>query len=428
MTYLLENPGEAMHHLASRLFPLNRSLTGKGLRQSLQILAEAMPDLTCIEIPTGTKVNDWTVPEEWWINEAWIRTIDGHDIVNFANSNLHVVGYSTPIDSTLTREELDEHLYSLPELPDAIPYVTSYYEKRWGFCISENTRNQLGDGPFLVKIDSGHTHGSLTYGELLLQGASESEVLLSSYICHPSLANNELSGPVVMAALYQWLKTRPNLRYSYRFFIGPETIGPIAYLATHLRELQEKVVAGWVLTCLGDNRTFSFVPSRNGHSLADRISKEVLSKRVYDTYSYLERGSDERQWCAPGVNLPVCSLMRSKYGTYPEYHTSYDDLEFISPEGLEGGFQLLIECLEKLENEPRWVTNVIGEPQMSRRNLYSTLSTTDSAVSSKPFMDVLAYCDGSHDLAEISSLTLLSRSRVREVVKVLLDHGLVREI
>ena len=427
MLDLLTDPGQRMHELATRLFPLNRSLTGEGIRESLKILQEAMPDMTLTEVPSGTQVNDWVVPQEWWITEASIQTLDGRTLVDFADCNLHVVGYSESVDAVMSREELEPHLHSLPSQPDAIPYITSYYERRWGFCLSENQRQALGHGPFRVRINAGHVDGSLTYGEVLIPGDLEDEVFLSSYLCHPSMANNELSGPVVMAAVYQWLKARPKLKYSYRMFLGPETIGAIAYLAKHQDVLKSRVRAGWVLTCLGDDRSYSFLPSRLGGTLADRISEEVLSGRDHRTFSYLDRGSDERQWCAPGVDLPVCSVMRSKYGTYPEYHTSLDDLSFVSPAGLQGGFDVLVECLSTLEDRPRWRSLVYGEPQLGKRGLYSTLSNIGSAMSARPLLNVLAYCDGNHDVNELASLTGMSGIQVTEALDVLAREGLIRE-
>ena len=427
MLDLLIDPGQRMHELATRLFPLNRSLTGEGIRESLKILQEAMPDMTFTEVPSGTQVNDWVVPQEWWITEASIQTLDGRTLVDFADCNLHVVGYSESVDAVMSREELEPHLHSLPSQPDAIPYITSYYERRWGFCLSENQRQALGHGPFRVRINAGHVDGSLTYGEVLIPGDLEDEVFLSSYLCHPSMANNELSGPVVMAAIYQWLKSRPNLKYSYRMFLGPETIGAIAYLAKHQDVLKSRVRAGWVLTCLGDDRSYSFLPSRLGGTLADRVSEEVLSGREHRTFSYLDRGSDERQWCAPGVDLPVCSVMRSKYGTYPEYHTSLDDLSFVSPAGLQGGFDVLVECLSTLEDRPRWRSLVYGEPQLGKRGLYSTLSNIGSAMSARPLLNVLAYCDGNHDVNELASLTGMSGRQVTEALDVLAREGLIRE-
>jgi len=427
MLDLLTDPGQRMHELAARLFPLNRSITGEGTRQSLRILREAMPDMILTEVPSGTRVNDWTVPQEWWITEASISSLDGQVLVDFADCNLHVVGYSEPVDAVMTREQLEPYLHSLPDQPDAVPYVTSYYERRWGFCLSERQREGLGNGPFHVRIDAGHVDGSLTYGEVLLPGELEDEVLLSTYVCHPSMANNELSGPVVMAAIYQWLRARPKLKYSYRIFIGPETIGAIAYLSQNQELLQSRVRAGWVLTCLGDERSFSYLPSRTGGTLADRISQEVLSTRDYKTFSFLERGSDERQWCAPGVDLPVCSVMRSKYGTYPEYHTSLDDLSLVTATGLEGGFRVLTECLEPLEAHPRWKSAVNGEPQLGTRGLYSTLSTVGSAVSARPLLNVLAYCDGNHDVSELASLTQMPVPEVLEALRILEGEGLVVE-
>lgn len=439
MLDLLTDPGQRMHELATRLFPLNRSLTGEGIRESLKILQEAMPDMTLTEVPSGTQVNDWVVPEEWWITEASIQTLDGRTLVDFADCNLHVVGYSESVDAVMSREELEPHLHSLPSQPNAIPYITSYYERRWGFCLSENQRQALGHGPFRVRINAGHVDGSLTYGEVLIPGDLEDEVFLSSYLCHPSMANNELSGPVVMAAVYQWLEARPKLKYSYRMFLGPETIGAIAYLAKHQDVLKSRVRAGWVLTCLGGPGDYWFIPSRFGNSLADQVSVEVLKSRHprFSNCSFQERGSDERQWCSPNVDLPICSITKTKYAEYPEYHTSLDDLAFVTAGSLSSSFDTLCAVLNHLEDEPRWRSTVDGEPQFGRRGLYRSLSSTrnDSETSgsqSNPLSiermsRVLAYCDGSTTVDSIATYAQLSRLKTEETLHALHSVGLVTQ-
>lgn len=427
---LLERPGPSMHELASDLFPICRSLTGDGVRETLRVLSEAVPEMEIYEVPSGTVVSDWTVPKEWNINSAWIADQNGYKIIDFAECNLHVMGYSVPINEVLSREELEKHLYSLPDQPDAIPYVTSYYSEDWGFCVSQKQREALGDGPFHVVIDSALTEGYLTYGEVLIPGNSEKEVLLSTYICHPSMANNELSGPVVAAALYQWIKKQTSSLFSYRILFLPETIGAITYLSRHVDTLRERVIAGWVLTCLGDERTFSYVPSRLGRSLADRVSKLVLDESgfAYSEYSFLDRGSDERQWCSPGVDLPVCSVMRSKYGTFPEYHTSLDNLSLVTPKGLATSFGLLRSCLELLNINEKWCANTIGEPQMGKRGLYSNTSMKGSSSSSRFLLDVLAYCDGEHDVIDICSRLGATSDAVNEAIYVLQKVDLISRV
>nr|HPH12073.1 DUF4910 domain-containing protein [Thermotogota bacterium] len=299
------------YQLLERLFPINRSITGQGVEQSLEIIKTLLPALQLLKVPSGTRCFDWVVPEEWNVQNAFLENDSGVRIIDFAENNLHLVGYSTPVDIILSLEELQEHLYSLEEMPDAIPYVTSYYKKRWGFCLSDRQRRALKPGNYHAVIDSSFKPGFLTYGELIIPGEREEEVLLSTYICHPSLANDNLSGPVVLTFLAEWLSTLPSRKYTYRIVYIPETIGAISYLHKNLEQLKERVVAGFIFTCLGDERTWSYLPSRNGNTLSDRVAKYVLGKfaPTYTTYSFLDRGSDERQYCSPGVDLPIASIM-----------------------------------------------------------------------------------------------------------------------
>ncbi|MEJ6628877.1 MAG: DUF4910 domain-containing protein [Ilumatobacteraceae bacterium] len=416
-----------MHQWATDLFPICRSLTGDGVRSTLSYLQRLLPSLNVHEIPSGTRAFDWEVPREWVIRDAYIADVDGNRLVDFNTNNLHIVGYSTSVDAVLSKAELDEHLYSLPELPHAIPYVTSYYRETWGFCLTHDQRAQLGDGPFRVLIDSEHKVGSLTYGELVIPGDTSDEILLSTYVCHPSMANNELSGPVVTTALARWILGLEDRHYTYRIVMVPETIGSVVYLSLHLRHLQEHLKAGWVLTCIGDDRAYSYLPSASGATFADRVSKKVISKsnHRFDEYSFLDRGSDERQYCSPGVDLPVVSLMRSKYGTYPEYHTSLDDLSFVTPSGLQGGLDMMKAVVNELESIPRWRSTVLGEPQMGKRGLYPTTSTSTSGHEVYDMMNVLAFCDGNHDTEELASICTISVSKVEEIVNKLFAAGVL---
>lgn len=396
--------GLQMHELCRRVFPICRSLTGDGVRQTLDILREYLPGLQTFEVPSGEKCFDWEVPPEWNIRDAFIIAPSGEKVVDFQKSNLHVVGYSVPVNRKINLDELQNHLYSLPEQPDAIPYITSYYKERWGFCLTENQRKNLAPGEYTVVIDSDLKPGNLTYGELILEGESDREIFLSTYICHPSMANNELSGPAVTAFIAQWLKNSDRRKYTYRIVFIPETIGSIVYLSKNLERLKKKVFAGYILTCIGDERAYSYLPSRAENSPSDKIALHVLRNLHPDfvKYSFLDRGSDERQYCSPNVDLPMASLMRTKYGEYPEYHTSLDDLNLVTPAGLSGGFDVVQKCLECLENDEILRSTVCGEPQLGKRGLYPTLGTKDTKAQVENLMNLLAYCDGTMFLSEIA--------------------------
>ena len=396
--------GEEIHALATRLFPINRSLTGDGVRETLRILGEHLPGLTIHEVPSGTRVNDWVVPPEWNVREAYVLDPAGDRIIDFKRHNLHLVGYSVPIRKKVSLAELQEHLYSLPAQPDAIPYITSYYKERWGFCVTHNQRQTITqEGEYTVVIDSDLRDGSLTYAELLIPGARDEEIFFSTYVCHPSMGDNELSGPTVTTFLAKWLLAAPR-KFSYRIVFIPETIGSITYLSRNLAEMKRRIVAGYNVTCVGDDRAWSYLPSRREDTPADRAALHVLAHLHPDfiRYSYLDRGSDERQYCAPGVDLPVASVMRSKYGTYPEYHTSLDDLNLITPSGLQGSYEALQKCVECLEADERLRVTVLGEPQLGKRGLYPTLSTKETAAQVRDMMNLIAYCDGTRSLLEIA--------------------------
>lgn len=421
---------EKLFALAKKLWPINRSITGKGFLDSLNILEQnGLEGIGICSVPSGTKVFDWTVPLEWSVQDAYIITPSGEKICSFRENNLHLLGYSIPTKLRLTLDDLQEHLYSLADQPDAIPYVTSYYEEKWGFCITESKREKLEEGIYEVFIDSTLKKGYLNYGELYFQGDSTQEVLISTYLCHPSMANNELSGPVVFSALASWIRSMPSRKYSYRFVIVPETIGSISFLSRNLSALKKNVIAGFNVTCIGDNRGYSYLPSRNGRTLSDRVAKNVLTHFTegFTSYSWTDRGSDERQYCSPGVDLPIASIMRTKYGEYPEYHTSLDTLgDVVTPEGLWGGFHILLRAIETIEANcyPR-ATNLC-EPQLGLRNLYPNTSKKGIYdFQSKLIQNVLTWSDGFHDLIEISEELNVSALKILEVVEILVDNNLV---
>ncbi len=424
------NIGESIFSLVKRLWPLNRSLTGNGVRETLHELRALLPNLQIHEVPSGTKVFDWTVPNEWNVREAWIEGPDGRRVLDFAENNLHLVSYSIPIDATLSLEELQEHLYSLPDQPNAIPYVTSYYSPHWGFCLRHSDRQKLKPGSYRAYVDATLAPGFLTYGELVIPGETGKEVFLSTYICHPSMANNELSGPCVTAYLAKWLNELPKCRYTYRVVFIPETIGSITYLSQNLDHLKQHVIAGFNVTCVGDDRCYSYLPSRAGDTFSDRVAMHVLKHIAPDfkRYSYLDRGSDERQYCAPGVDLPVATIMRSKYGEYPEYHTSLDDLTLVSPDGLEGGFTVLRKAIEVIEHNCTPQVTVLGEPQLGKRGLYPTLSTKSSSEKMRVMMDLIAFSDGTHSLLDIAEICQVPMWELVPIYQKLREHELLVDL
>jgi aminopeptidase-like protein len=397
------------------------------VRDTLDILASELPGLARHEVASGTKCLDWVVPDEWNIRDAYILAPDGSRICEFARHNLHVMGYSVPVDEELSLDELQPHLYSLPDLPSAIPYVTSYYKRRWGFALSEQQRARLQPGRYRAVIDSTLAPGKIDFADLVIPGESDEEVLLSTYVCHPSMANNELSGPVVATYLAKWLLALPRRRYTYRFVFIPETIGSIIYLSRHIEHLKRKVIAGFMINCVGDERAYGFMPSRKENSLSDRAGRHALQHQTggYQSFSFLMRGSDERQYCSPGVDLPVASIFRSKYDTYPEYHTSLDDMTLVTPTGLLGGLQAFQRALQAVEANRTFRAQVQGEPNLGSRGLYPTLSTKESFGIVFGLVNVFAYSDGERDLLDIAGLLGRPIWELAKAARDLEAHGLI---
>jgi len=422
-----------LYNLCEKLYPIMRSITGEGNRETIRILQNIVPELTMHEVPSGTKVFDWIIPKEWNIKEAWIKDSSGKTIVDIKNNNLHILNYSTPCHIKIGLDELKTHLYSLPDNPDWIPYVTSYYKERWGFCISHNELIRLLDDEYEVYIDSELKDGSLTYGEILIKGDTEEEIFLSTDICHPQMANNELSGPAVTIYLAKWLLSLKSRRYSYRIIFIPETIGSITYISKNIDIMQKNIVAGFVLTCLGDNQIFSYIPSLEGDTLADKVAKKILSeiiKMEVQHYSFLDRNSDERQYNSPNVNLPVCSIAKSKCDEYPEYHTSADDLDFISSEGLFNSFKLYQDIIIALENNYYYQSTLFCEPHMSKHGLYPDISYKGSANFTRDMMNFLAYTDGSRDLIDINNIInpQLPIAQLINLAEQLESKGLIKKV
>jgi aminopeptidase-like protein len=421
-----------MYALVRKLFPICRSITGNGVRQTLDIIQETVP-ITQKEVPSGTAVFDWMVPDEWNIKDAYVRDEQGNRVIDFKKCNLHLVGYSVPFEGKMSLAELKEHLYTLPEQPELIPYVTSYYKKHWGFFLKYNQYKALKEGTYEVEIDSSLKPGSLTYGELVIKGRSEKEILISTYICHPSMANNELSGPAVTTYLAKHLLSKKQtLYYTYRVVFVPETIGSLTYLSLHKDHLKKNIIAGYIITCTGLEGPFSYIQTRAENTLVDRVTIHVLkhSKKETRLYDFLSRGSDERQYNSPGIDLPVGSLMRTIYGKYPEYHTSGDNLELVTAQALEESLEMYKLCLEVMENNHTYVTTVFGEPQLSKYGLYHTVSTIEACKSAEEanLINILAYCDGSHDLLWIADKINRPVWELFALVDSLVENGLIRKV
>ena len=416
---------------ANDLFPICRSITGEGTRFSLDYIKNILPELKIFQIKSGTKVFDWKIPDEWLIKNAYIMNSKGKKLIDFKKNNLHVLGYSTPISKTINYRKLEKHLYSLPKFPSAIPYVTSYYERRWGFCLSHRQKLRLKKEKksLRILIDSKLFKGYMNYGELIIKGKSKKEIFISTYICHPSLANNEISGPIVTTALAEWLNNLKNNYYTYRIVFIPETIGSIAYISKNLKKLKKEVKAAFNITCVGDNKSFSYLESKFKNTLSDRSALKAYEtlKIKYKKYSFLnDRGSDERQYSSPGVDLPFCSMMRTKYGEYREYHTSKDNLSFISSKGLLGGYEAIKTAIEILELNKKYIALNKCEPQFSKRNLKSSLGGSVLNKDYKILSNILSYADGKNDVIELSNILKENIFLINKSIKTLLKFKLLK--
>jgi aminopeptidase-like protein len=416
--------GNEMHALVERLYPLCRSITGDGVRETLKIVSELVP-LDVHEVPTGTEVLDWTVPSEWNIRDAYVKDPDGNRVIDFAACNLHVVGYSVPVHTTLTLDELKPHLHTLPDQPELIPYRTSYYNQTWGFCLSEKTLQSLGPGPYEVRIDSTLEPGHLTYGEYVVRGRTDEEILISCHTCHPSLANDNLAAIAVATALAQRLD---DPHHTFRFVFAPGTIGAITWLARN-RDRTQKIKHGLTLACAGDAGPLTYKRSRRGDAAVDRVMEYVLRERDHTILDFSPYGYDERQYCSPGFNLPVGGLTRTPYAGYPEYHTSGDNPDFVRPEALEDTLQVLSEAVGILERDRHYRNlSPYGEPQLGRRGLYDSLGgRSDTKQAQMAMLWVLNLSDGDHGLLDIARRGGLPFDTVAEAADALRDKGLLGE-
>ena len=418
--------GQQMHDFAAELYPICRSITGEGIRETLRRIGERIP-LRLFNVPTGTHVFDWTVPREWNILDAYIVDEDGKRVVDFKACNLHVVNYSAPVNQTFSFDELKPHLFTIPQHPEWIPYRTSYYKEDWGFCLSH--RQLLGldtQAKYKVCIDSSLSDGSLTYGECYVPGRTDDEILISCHVCHPSLANDNLSGLVVATLLAELLAQR-DLRYSYRFLFLPGTIGAITWLAQN-QHRTDKICHGLVLTCLGDNGEFHYKKTRRGNADIDRAAALVLKQKSgsAELLDFTPYGYDERQYCSPGFNLPVGCLMRSVWGTFPEYHTSADNLTFIHADKLEESLNVVASIMNVLEQDHRYLNlNPYCEPQLGRRKLYSSVGGTSITDEINARLWVLNQSDGENSLLDIAERSGMAFELISDAAELLRNHDLL---
>jgi len=421
--------GEAMHRFIAEMYPICRSITGDGFRQTLRMVAEHIP-LEVREVPSGTKVFDWTVPKEWNIRDAWVKDEKGRRVIDFQESNLHVVNYSIPVHRRMALQELRARLHTVPDQPDWIPYRTSYYQEDWGFCAAHNQLLNLEEGQYEVSIESRLEEGSLAYGECFLPGRRSDEVLLSCHACHPSLCNDNLSGVALVTTLAKLL-SETTREYSYRFLVIPGTIGSITWLARNEEKLP-RIRHGLVVACVGDRGKFHYKRSRRGDAEIDRAAIHALRYcgEEYEVLDFSPYGYDERQYCSPGINLPVGSLTRTPHGRYPQYHTSADDLGFVCPEALAGSLELYLAVVQILENNGRYVNlNPKCEPQLGKRGLYRAVGGyADTGRLELAMFWVLNLSDGEYELLDIAERAGLPFALILQAARMLVEHGLLSQV
>ncbi len=425
----VDEPGADMYESCMSLYPICRSITGDGVRETLAFIGADLP-LVVHEVPSGTPVLDWTVPREWNIRDAFVKNAAGERVIDFADSNLHVVGYSVPVHGRATLSELKAHLYSLPDRPEWIPYRSSFYAENWGFCLSDAKLSELPDGEYEYCIDSTLSNGSLTYAELTLPGTSTDEILISCHICHPSLCNDNLAGIAVATYLARYLAVVPH-RYTYRFLFIPVTIGAITWLARNESDL-DRIQHGLVLSLLGDRGHITYKRSQRECAVVDRAAEHVLahSGAPFDIIDFSPYGYDERQFCSPGFDLPVGCLMRTPHGKYPEYHTSGDNLDFIDAASLEGSLDTGLKILEVLEKNAVYRNlKPKGEPQLGRRGLYRAMADrTDGGFDEMALLWVLNQSDGTRSLLDIAERSSLPFAVLHRAATALLEHDLVEKV
>ncbi|MCZ6800223.1 MAG: DUF4910 domain-containing protein [Nitrospirae bacterium] len=421
--------GEEMYQFMAELYPICRSITGKGVRETLHLITKHLP-VTIHEVPSGTPVFDWTVPKEWNIHDAYIKNNKGERVVDFKKSNLHIVSYSQPIHAKMTFQELKPHLFTLPDHPNWIPYRTTYYKENWGFCLSHQQLMELKDEEYEVCIDSTFEKGHLTFGEYYIRGTTAQEILISCHTCHPSLCNDNLSGIALATFLAKTLSSK-TCRYSYRFLFIPGTIGSITWLALHERQVAN-IKNGLVVTGVGDPGAVTYKKSRQGNAEIDRAFTHILqfSGKDHSIIDFFPYGYDERQYCSPGFDLPVGCFMRTPHGKYPEYHTSGDNLTFVQPQYLEESFNYCLQAMTLLEKNKTFLSqNPKCEPQLGKRGLYKAIGgEADGAKKEMAMLWVLNLSDGQHSLLDIAERACIPFEIVHEAVEILCSHGLLKEI
>ena len=412
---------------AKKLSNINRSIAGPGIRQVLNLIKSEIHDLTVHSVSSGTNCFDWQVPKEWSFERATIKKLSGEIVIDTNINPLHVVMHSIPKSGVISFNDLKSRLHTNYDLPDAIPYVTSYYKEDWGFCLSENQLKALDESEYLVEIDSELKDGALNYGEFFIKGKTRKEIIISTYICHPHMGNNESSGPAVAVELLKSLM-KEDLYYSVRVLFIPETIGSIVFLSRNIDDVKQNCIAGFNITCVGDELAFSFLGSKYGNTIADRAARKTYKEFEIkpDIYPWKMRGSDERQYCWPLIDLPFVSMMRSMYTTYPEYHTSADNMNFVSEKGLQDSFKLIKRAIDIIQSERIPVVSTFGEPKLDKINLYRNDTLNGITQDANKYLQVLTYCDGKNEMSYVNELSGLDVNEFKEVVEKLIFFNLIK--
>ena len=425
---MISNKLYPMYEWIKDLFPFHRSLLGIENLKTLKYLKKINNNLQIKYFKSGKKVFDWIIPDEWIVKEAYFIDKNRKKYCDVRENNLNIVQYSAPINKTLNKKELIQNLYSIQKQPNAIPYITSYYKKNWGFCIKDKIKKKLPNGKFKVLIRSKFKKGKMYYGEILKKGGSKKEIFFSTYICHPSMANNELSGPALNIAISKYLNFNyKKSRFSYRFVFIPETIGSISYIHKNKNALKKNTIAGFNCSCVGDNGIYSYTSSRTENSLADRALKASLINKKSKYYSFLDRGSDERQYCSPGIDLPLCGFSRSRYGSYKEYHTSLDNLNFVSQKGLNNSFKIIKNIIDAFECSLYPKTKYLCEPKLDKRGLYDYISIRENYEDKriKDYVNIITYCDGNFSIFDIAIKLNINLEKVINSIKILKKKNII---